>query len=255
LRFFDHYVKRSNTGINEEAPVYYYTMVEECWKSTDTWPPTDAKPLRFFFAAENMLSTSEPVEDHPTFDNYQTRCDTGTGTNTRWDTVFGRGNPEFPDRRDEDKKLLTYDSAPLPRDTEVTGHPIITLHVSSTRPDGQFFVYLEDVFPGGKVIQITEGCLRAIHRKLSDADPPYELVVPYRTFEQADATPLVPGQIAELKFDLLPTSYVFKEGHRIRVAIAGADKDHFRLPEGPPARLQYHRSRDCASCIELPVIR
>ena len=254
LRFFDHYVKGCKTGINEENPIYYYTMVDERWKSTDTWPPREAKSTTFYFRHKNSLETSRPTAIAPAFDEYQVRYDTGTGTNTRWDTVFGRGNPEFPDRRDEDAKLLTYDTASLPHDMEVTGHPIVTLYVSSNRSDGQFFAYLEDVFPDGKAIQITEGCLRAIHRKLGDAKPPYEMAVPYRTYLQADAMPLDPGQIAELKFDLLPTSYVFKKGHRIRVALAGADKDHFRLPEGPPARLQYHRSRDCASCIELPVI-
>ena len=183
----------------------------------------------------NRLEPRAPVTVDPTFDQYQVRYDTGTGTNTRWDTVFGRGNPEFPDRREQDTKLLTYDTTPLLDDTEVTGHPILTLHVSSTRSDGQFFAYLEDVFPDGKVIQITEGCLRAIHRKLSDAKPPYEMAVPYRTYKQADATPLVPGQVSELKFDLLPTSYVFRKSHQVRVSLAGADKDHFRLPEGPPA--------------------
>ena len=88
----------------------------------------------------------------------------------------------------------------------------------------------------------------------SDAPPPYRQVVPYRTFKRSDAQPLVPGEIAELVFDLLPMSYLFQPGHRIRLAIAGADASHFAiLPGGPPA-LHVHRSRLHASRIDLPVV-
>jgi hypothetical protein len=68
--------------------------------------------------------------------------------------------------------------------------------------------------------------------------------------------PLVPGEPAELAFDLLPTSYVFLKGHSIRVAIAGADKNHFPLMKtDPPPTLQFHRSLEHASFIDLPVVQ
>lgn len=89
---------------------------------------------------------------------------------------------------------------------------------------------------------------------VSDQPPPYKLVVPYRTFKRADAVPLVPGQVAELTFDLLPTSYLFKKGHSIRVALAGADKDHFIIPAGEPPMVQFYRDRIHSSRIMLPVI-
>ena len=70
-----------------------------------------------------------------------------------------------------------------------------------------------------------------------------------------DGMPLVPGEVAELVFDLLPTSYLFKKGHSIRVAIAGADKDHFPLMKEEPApTLKFFRTSDYPSVIELPVI-
>ena len=34
--------------------------------------------------------------------------------------------------------MLTYTSAPLFGDTEVTGHPIITLYLASSEKDGAF---------------------------------------------------------------------------------------------------------------------
>ena len=38
---------------------------------------------------------------------------------------------------------------------------------------------------------------------------------------------LVPGKVAEISFDLWATSVLIRAGHRIRVAVAGADADTF----------------------------
>lgn len=67
---------------------------------------------------------------------------------------------------------------------------------------------------------------------------------------------LVPGEVAELKFGLQPVSVLVKKGHRLRVAIAGHDKDTFiRLPaEGTPTIAVQRNSRGL-SMIELPVIK
>ena len=89
---------------------------------------------------------------------------------------------------------------------EMTGQPVITLRVTSTATDGGFFAYLEDVAPGGKTTYITEGELRALHRKLSSAAAPYKTTYPYRSFSKNDAEPLVPGQAATLTFQLQATS-------------------------------------------------
>jgi putative CocE/NonD family hydrolase len=160
----------------------------------------------------------------------------------------------YPDRNSTDEKLLCYTSPTLDVDPEVTGHPVITLYVSSTATDGEFFAYLEDVDGKSKVTYVTEGELRAIHRKLSTDPPPYKQVGPYHSFKRADAMPLAPGQVAELVFGLQPTSYLFKRGHSIRVALAGADKDHFALLPGPPPTWEIQRNAAHASHIDLPVM-
>jgi hypothetical protein len=125
--------------------------------------------------------------------------------------------------------------------------------VASTATDGNFFVYLEDVMPDGKVIYVTEGMLRALHRKLSSTPGPYKTTYPYRTFMKKDGAPLVPGQDATLTFQLIPTSVLFKHGHRIRISIAGADKDTFlRNPAQGDVTITVHRGG--ASFIELPTV-
>jgi putative CocE/NonD family hydrolase len=163
----------------------------------------------------------------------------------------------YGDRKDEDKKLLTYTSAPLDDDIELTGSPTVTLYAASTHEDGAFYVYLEDVGPEGRVSYLTEGMLRAIHRKTADpVTAPYIPLGVYHTFKKADAMPLVPGEVAEVSITLFPISTVFKKGHSIRVAIAGHDdalKDRYPK-EGVPV-LTVERNSTRQSQVVLPVMR
>jgi predicted acyl esterase len=95
----------------------------------------------------------------------------------------------------------------------------------------------------------------ALHRKVSAATPPYKMSVPYHSFKQVDAAPLVPGEVTELTFGLLPTSVLIRQGHRIRIAIAGHDKDNFaRIPASGTPTITLARNALHASFIDLPVI-
>ena len=131
----------------------------------------------------------------------------------------------------------------------------MTVYVASTHSDGAFIVYLEDVAPDGRVTYITEGQLRAVMRRVTDEEPLYRKYGPHRSERRADAMPLVPGEIAELTFDLWATSVLIKERHRIRVAIAGADKDSFlRYPrDGGVPTISVARNNSFASRIDLPM--
>jgi putative CocE/NonD family hydrolase len=127
-------------------------------------------------------------------DEYTVDWTATIGDATRWHTGLMRTDVVYPDRAEEDVKLLTYTSAPLETDVEITGSPIVTLYVASTETDGAFHVYLEDVTPDGRVTYITEGILRAIHRAESSRAPE-----PSHSFERADAEPLVPDEVATLQ--------------------------------------------------------
>jgi len=251
--FFDQYLKgNANAPVKKE--MIYYTMGEEKWKTTSVWPLANAKTRRWYFAADNGLTPDAPASQNGE-DKYTVDFDATTGTKNRWYTQMGGGDVVYPDRAEADKRLLTYTSAPLEADTEITGHPVVTLQVASTATDAAFVVYLEDVDENGRVTYITEGLLRAIHHKISNEAQPYKLPIPYHSFKRQDARPLTPGQIAEIKFGLYPTSVLIKRGHRIRIAIAGADKDTFvRAPaEGTPV-ITMARNKRHASFIDLPVV-
>lgn len=253
LRFFNSHLKGIETGIETESPVHYFTMIEGKWKSADTWPPPESRITTHYLAENHGLVLEKPMAAGSA-DEYLVDYTTGTGDDSRWKQTRTDPAVRYPDRAQEDTKLLTYTSSPLDHDVEVTGHPVVGLFVASTARDGNVFVYLEDIDPLGRVTYVTEGQLRLLHRKLSRTEPPLRQVGPSRTFNRADASPLVPGEVAELMFDLLPTSYLFQKGHAIRVAIAGADSDHFATPSDLPPTLRVQRNSEYASYIALPVV-
>ena len=253
LRFFDHYLKGVDTGLDSARLFHYFTIGEEKWKTTSSWPVPGTEMMRWYLDAGNTLAKTAPATANGE-DSYTVNFEATSGPQNRWHTQVG-GQVVYPDRSAEDKKLLTYTSAPFEVETEITGYPVINLFTTSTAADGAFFVYLEDINENGVVTYLTEGEFRALHRKISHDTPPYKLLVPYHSFKQKDALAMVPGQMAELKFGLQPTSVLIKKGHRLRIAIAGADKDTFaRIPaEGTPT-ITVSRNKRNASWIDLPVI-
>ena len=93
----------------------------------------------WFFQAGHHLSP-QPPNDETGFDVYHVDFNATSGMNNRWHT--GLASPViYPDRTKEDRRLLTYTSAPLARDLEITGYLVVTLYVASTEEDGAFFVY------------------------------------------------------------------------------------------------------------------
>jgi uncharacterized protein len=249
LAFFDGHL----TQKDYEAPRVRYFTIGAGWKTSDTWPPVKTSIVPMYLDAEGSLSTVAPKSNDGA-DPYQADMTAASGKTSRWRTQLEIDQPViYLDRAQEDRKLLVYTGSPLPNAMEVTGHPVIRLHVESSESDGNFVVFLEDVDEKGCVTYVTEGRLRAIHRKLASNGPLPQLNIPYRSFAREDAMPLVRGQVAELVFDLLPTSYVFRKGHAIRVAIACADADHFAGLPGPAPHINVHRSRTYPSSIDLPV--
>ena len=251
LRFFDQYLMGLDSGIDRESPVHYFMMREERWQEAGQWPPRpDSKTL--FLAPDSRLAAAVGGDGT---DAYKADFSIGTGPKTRYGRLAAFDVRDYyTDWHGRDARMLVYTSDKLDSDTELTGHPIVTLHVAADQADAALHVYLEDVDREGRVWYVTEGMLRALHRKESEAPRHHKVVGPFRSFARRDASPLVPGQPAVLRFGLLPTSWRFKAGHRIRVAIAAADKDNYgQVPHGRPPLLTFHRGAARPSQIVLPL--
>ena len=250
LRFFDHHLRDRDTGIGDDPPIRYYTMGAEVWRTAHQWPPKGTTTKTYYLNRDLSLSKDLPIR--PGQDAYQVSSRTGTGKKTRWDTLIGRKPVRYPQRHRRDRKLLVYESEPLGADMEVTGHPVITLYLATTDSRSDFYVYLEDVAGPNKVHYVTEGVLRGDFHRTDPKRPAYLPMVPHHPFRKRE--PIKAGEITKITFDLLPTSYLFRQGHRIRIAIAGADKHHFEAAGATP-KWTLHWSEVNPSQIILPVIQ
>jgi putative CocE/NonD family hydrolase len=264
-RWFDYWLKGIDNGIMKEPPIHYYVMgvpKNEAWQTSNQWPLAKQKLEPFYFSKgkpqsiasinDGSLTKESPVAPDA-FDEYTLDYTTTTGKKSRWVAVDEVHN--YPDMRANDEKALTYTTSPLETDMEVTGHPVVHLWLMTDAPDLDAFVYLEEVDRNGKAVYITEGTLRASHRKLSKA-PFSNLGLPYHSHYKSDLQPIQARKPAELAFSLLPTSYRFQKGSRIRITVAFADADNFDTPViDPPPKLRLLRDSNHPSFIQIPVVQ
>jgi putative CocE/NonD family hydrolase len=247
LRFFDHYLQGRATGLEAEAPVHVFTLHSEAWQAAPDWPVV-ANRVAFALDANACLG----VEASPGTDTLKVDFSFGTGRHTRYGRLAADAVTDYyTDWQDRDAGLLRYDSAPLAADQEMTGHGVLDLWLSADTPDAAVHAYLSEIEADGTQRYVTEGVLRALHRKESPPPAHYKAAWPFRSYSRADAAPLRPGQPALLRVVLLPTSWQFKAGSRIRLSISGADSDHYaQVPHGRPPVLTVHRG---PSVLHLPL--
>lgn len=257
IAFLDPILKGQGGGsASAGKSIRYYTLGEGKWKSSSTWPVPGFSSRTLYLGRGNALRETRPgPEDAVGADRYLADFSATTGTGNRWHTNFGGGAIFYPERAAEDGKLLAYTGEPLARDIEITGTPVVTLELSSSATDGAFYVYLEDVAPDGKVSYLTEGELRALHRKLSPPDPRRATLGPRHSMARADGVALAPGEVTELKIGMYATSVLLRKGHRIRLAIACADSGTFeRIPKDGTVEIEVQRNALYASRVEIPVM-
>jgi uncharacterized protein len=252
ISVFDAYMKAEATAI--ERVINYYTLGEGEWRTTSVWPPEGVVETPFYLASDGALVSESPTAEESATD-YPVDYSASTGFHNRWWTQYGGGDVVYPDRAEEDQKLLVFTSEPTTSELRIAGHPEVLIHLSSTHEDGAVYIYLEDVSPEGKVTYLSEGQLRLIHRKISDDPPPWHLFGPYHSYLEADAAPMIPGEAEAVAIMLQPIAALIETGHAIRIAVAGHDASNFmRLPESGAPTLTIHHDATHPSRVTLPII-
>jgi putative CocE/NonD family hydrolase len=229
LPFYEHWLKGVDNGVMDGAPVRLYVRGANQWREEAAWPLARAQYKAWYLhdgptgsvtsLNDGALSTEAPAA--------------GGGATSYsypdWEWRQGVVAMDPDGKPDPIRRILTFTSAPLDEDIEVTGPMVLELHASSDQVDAQFIVKLSDQQPQsaearGKGVQpaytiVSKGWLKASHR-----DKDAQRSTPLRPFyTHANPQPLTPGEVYRLEIELLPASYVFKRGHRIRLEIANGD--------------------------------
>jgi putative CocE/NonD family hydrolase len=207
LRWFDHWLKGIDNGVQNDPPVRIFVMGDNLWRDENEWPLARTQYTQYYFhsggqansrSGDGILNTDPPDTEASDAFLYDPRNpvpsnELGMGA---WD------QQEIEDRND----VLVYSSAPLSKDLEVTGPIRVILYASTSAVDTDFSGKLVDVWPNGRAFNIAEGITRAYYRRsLSEAEP------------------IKPGEVYEYSIDLGGVSNVFKAGHRIRVEVSSSN--------------------------------
>ncbi len=251
LRFFDRYLMGRDNGIETEQRVHYFSVHGERWQAADAWPPVPRDtPL---YLSSGSLKPAKPALAHQV--EYQVDFTTTTGRATRYERLGLQDIAEYyGDWNGREESMAAFTSAPFETAMELTGHAVARITLASSETDAGVFVYLSEVDADGTSHYVTEGMLRALHR--ATAAPPANYVSdwPYHPYTRAEAKLLEKGRPVTLEIGLLPVSWVFASGSRLRLSIAGADAGHFpQVPHGRPPRLAILCGGEGASTVEIPM--
>ncbi len=256
LRWFDHWLKGIDNGVDREPAARIFLMGGGsgrrnaagrldhggAWITASDWPlpRTDSTP--WYLHAGGTLAVQRPARDAAALSYvYDPRNPVPSigGTITSGEPVmiggafdqvegprfFGSKPPFRPLRERAD--VLAFESAPLTRPLAIVGPILVELWIASDAPDTDFTAKLIDVhppsadYPHGFAMNITDGILRCRYRE---------------SWEEPRA--LEPGRPTRITIACFPTANLFMPGHRIRLDIASSNYPHFDLnpnsfePEG-----------------------
>jgi predicted acyl esterase len=210
----EQYILEENNDFENRPNVVYYVMgdvrnssaMANYWRYTKDWPPEYIAD-EWYFHENKLLSLDIPGSYSPITYTYNPSNPVPTkgGTNL-YPTPLAWPGP-FDQRSVENRAdVLLFTSDVLTEPYEATGRIKARLYVSSNCPDTDFTVKLTDVYPNGDSMLICDGILRMRNRNGFDH---WEFINP--------------EEVYEVEVDLWSTSYVWNEGHKIRVAISSSN--------------------------------
>ncbi|NKB72240.1 MAG: CocE/NonD family hydrolase [Candidatus Latescibacteria bacterium] len=199
IRWFDHWLKGIDNGVEGEPALRYFVMGSGQWKGAATWPPPEIGRVTYYLGAGSLdrAAGADGAADY----TYDPR----DPVPTLWtaDLFSGPADRRRLEYRDD---ILYFRSPPLAEAVEVVGGAQVELWISSSAPDTDFFARLVDEEPEGPALEVCYGMVRARHRNSLKCEE----------F-------LVPDQPTLLTVELGPTAIRFAPGHRIRLEITSSD--------------------------------
>ncbi len=207
LDWMDHYLKGIDNGVGRRPPVRYYVMGSDTWKESATWPPAAARTAYYLGAGRGGESGKGP--------SLSTARPTGPATSAfTSDPAQPVVNPYSASGAHDYRALagradlLTFDSAPLATDTEVTGPIDIEIYASCDCRDFDLWVRLYDVTPDGTAWNLMSPGVDVQRASFREPGRGRQL--------------LEPGAIVPIRIHGPVTANLFGRGDRIRVQVSGS---------------------------------
>ena len=229
-RFYDHYVKGIDNGIQREPRVHLFVQVPPdagtqgsgFWITSDSFPLPGTGRVRFNLRSGGRANTrfgdgaldrtqaADGPDDSFAYDPADPVPSHGGGLCCLSLGFYLNSGAQDQSLLELRKDVLVYTSAPLEQDLAAIGPVTVKFWATTTAPDTDFVAKLVDVHPSGFAQNMLERGLRARFRNGSKKPP----------------VPVVPGQAYEYELDLGYTATIFKAGHRVRLDITSSKYPH-----------------------------
>jgi len=249
LKWMDHYLCDVENGVERAKPVRYFVMGADQWQEADSWPPSADETSYYLNGSPDTKPTGGLAPKAPTVaEQFSTfLSDPSNPVRNPYENSGAHDYRELKKRGD----VLTFDSAVLTQDTEVTGPIKAQIYFSCHCRDLDLWVRLLDVAPDGTAFNLMSPGLDVQRASYRDLKRGRQL--------------LNPEQVYELTLDRLITSNVFKKSHRLRVQISGSFFPNFsRNPQNgdlestsskmQKASVRIYHDAEHASRVLLPVV-
>ncbi len=209
-RWWDRWLKDIDTGVMDEPmlrafiqdwtpPSTSRAVMPGRWVGEPEWPSPRIRPRTLHFGRASLDEAPGPAE--PVSIRSPEYCGAAVG---EWMGVAIPG--EAPaDQRIDDGFSLVFDGAPLEDRLEILGAPVVTVRLSSDRPEAQVCVRLSDVAPDGAAARVSYAVLKLSHRG-----------------GHARPEPMPVGRPVDVSLRLNDCGHAFPAGHRLRIAVSTA---------------------------------
>ncbi|MBG9444451.1 Xaa-Pro dipeptidyl-peptidase [Cytobacillus firmus] len=262
--WFDYWLMDMENGIMDEPAVDIERGADN-WETQASWPDQNAADVKIRLAPGENDQTNGTLTTGPVKGNFK-QSFTDNPKQTEQQMVTN----ETAVKSDR----LAFLSPQLKEDVRLSGIPEISLRAKVDKEDSNLTVLIVDYGtdtrinhegPGegvrtldaetcwGESSSTDDACYKETEKTTHTA--PYEVVTRgwfdpqnWKTIEQDD--PLKEGKNYKFEWDVLPEDYVFKEGHRIGIIIAGSDRRR-AIPSTTGATFEVKLGQ---SYISLPVV-
>ena len=181
-------------------PQAHYDERPGRWVAEPSWPSPDIEAQDYACPRAGSPSGRQPGRER----GRDRRPHAAVPWHRRRILVWLRANADGPwDQRADDGMAVCFDTAPLPERLEILGAPVVTLELSSDRPNAFLCARLCDVAPDGASLRVTYGLLNLTHRASHEHPEPLE-----------------PGRRYPMRLQLNDVAHAFPAGHRIRLALS-----------------------------------
>lgn len=244
-RWLDHYLKGIDNGAEKEPKVLVESNTDQsCWFTSDTWPPTGWSYTDFPICPDGRQKLSVITDDLSA-----TAYDKDSDNQKEWLEHLVLSEDENapyrcrflwnPWKADMSSEIAACSTAGL----RISGTVKVSFDAAIDKKTAILSAMLADIgedcrltaeqIPVGEIPVKANGCFT-----FGTETSPSAYKVISRGFLNAQnrsclwsKEEVTPGQYIHYSFDMIPTDYILKKGHRLALILYGIDTQHTQRPD------------------------